>query len=78
MQLVLDGKSLAVGVFAGAALVAGLGAVQNERGEAGRFKIEAAGSGTGSVTAHVLDTATGQVWSGNRADFFKAKLGASE
>jgi hypothetical protein len=78
MRVVLDGKSVAVGMFAGAALVAGLGAVQQERAEVGRFEIEATRSGTSSATAYVLDTATGQVWSGNRAEFFNAKVGVAE
>jgi hypothetical protein len=75
MRLDLDGKSVAVGVFSGAALVAALGAVQNGEPPVGRYRIEAAGNGRGSVDAFVLDTATGQVWRHTRAEFFNPKIG---
>jgi len=83
MRLVLDGKSVAVGLFAGAALVAGLGAVQNEQPQTGRFQVETAGTDN-DVIAYVVDTATGRVWREHASarkdaiDFLKPKLDAAE
>ena len=79
MRLSLDGKSLAVGVFAGVAFVAAFGAMQNTGPEAGRFQMEAAGDQR-DTTAYVLDTATGQVWreSGSNADFLRPKPGREQ
>jgi hypothetical protein len=83
MRLVLDGKSVAVGVLAGAALVAGIGAAQNERPEVGRFQIAAAGK-SGETTGYVVDTATGQVWrevvpaTKDAVEFLKPKTKAAQ
>lgn len=80
MRLVLDGKSAAVGVFAGAALVAGIGAARADKPEpqVGRFLVEAAGSNA-ATTAYVVDTVTGQVWREfNDAGFHDRKLDAGD
>ena len=61
MRLVLDGKSLLVGGFAGAALVASLGAMQNGEPQVGRFQIDAEPDGDYGTTAYVVDTATGRM-----------------
>ena len=66
MRLVLDGKSVTVGLFAGAALVAGLGAAElaessPDRPQVGRYQV-AAGGGPSGPDAYPIDTATGQVW----------------
>lgn len=77
MRLSLDGKSVAVGLFAGAALVASIGAAQNDSPEVGRFQIAAAG---GPIAyAYVLDTATGKVWKEHSNDAFSTpKLDAAQ
>lgn len=67
MKFVLDGKSLAVGLFAGAAIAAGIGAVQLEEPQVGRFQTSVGGS-EGKVYAYVVDTATGKVWAEIRND----------
>ena len=78
--MVLDTKSLAVGAFAGAALIAGLGAVQQQEPQIGRFQISAEHSGD----AFVVDTATGRVWTDRQAttnagrEFLKPKLNVPE
>ena len=59
MRLVLDGKSVAVGVIAEVALVAGLGAAQNAT--VGRYAV-AAVEGAGSPSVYVIDTASAEVW----------------
>jgi len=61
MRLVLDGKSVAVGLFAGAALVASLGAMQKDEPQVGRFQIAGTGGQSGG-DAYVVDTATGRIW----------------
>jgi hypothetical protein len=78
MQFTLDGKSLAVGTFAGAALVAGLGAMQSQDSEVRPFQITSARSGNTSAEAFIVDTATGQAWSSSRSsrEFYAKKLGA--
>lgn len=78
MQFTLDGKSLAVGMFAGVAFVAGLGAMQSQDTEIGRFQITSARATNTRAEAFVVDTATGQVWSSGRStnEFFDKKLGA--
>ena len=82
MQLSLDGKSLALGLFAGAALVAGIGAAQNDPPQPGRFQIAAAGSDADRYRAYLVDTVTGEVWGepqeyqkDQHAAFFKPKAG---
>lgn len=70
-------KSLLLGLFAGAAGVAALAAGYPggpEPAVAGRYEVEATGNGTGVATAYVIDTATGQVWISNDAEFAKPKL----
>ena len=73
MRLILDGKSVVVGLFAGAALVASLGAMQRDTPQVGRFQIAA------GERAYVVDTATGRVWMehippGTRGDFIGTKM----
>ena len=75
MRLSFDGKSVVVGLFAGAALVAGFGAAQNGQPPVGRFEVEAVTTGTGSYHAYVVDTATGQVWEYGNQRFGLSKLG---
>jgi len=83
MRLVLDGKSLLIGGFAGAALVASLGAMQKGEPQVGRFQIAGTGGQSGG-DAYVVDTATGRVWpepqgprsSESYAAFLRPKLGA--
>lgn len=76
MRLSFDGKSVAVGVFAGAALVAGFGAAQNDSPQVGRYQVAAAGNGG---IGYVVDTATGQVWKEyTSAGFSDAKVGAGK
>jgi hypothetical protein len=65
-------------LLAAAAIVAALGAVQQERAEVVRFEIETTRSGTSSATAYVLDAATGQVWASQRVEFFNPKIGVAE
>ncbi len=83
MRLAVDGKSLLIGTFAGAALVASLGALQKGEPAAGRYQVAAAGM-TGETTAYVVDTATGEVWRENPStlkhavEFLKPKLGPAE
>lgn len=60
MRLVLDGKSLLIGVFAGAALVAGMGAMQNV--QVGRYAIAAGRGPTGGPSVYVIDTQSAEVW----------------
>src|SRR5687768_8761288 len=55
MRLVLDSKSLLVGAFAGAALVAGIGAADNGGGEVGRYQI-AASAQPGARQVYLIDT----------------------
>jgi len=57
MRLTIDGKSVAVGVFAGVAFVSGLGASQDDSLKAGRYGIAASEQGVFSI-----DTATREVW----------------
>jgi hypothetical protein len=77
MRLTLDGKSLLVGAFGGAALVASVAAGVPDIPQGpvvGRFRVEAAGSGTGSVTGYLVDTVTGQVWASHHDSFYDAKI----
>jgi len=62
MRVVLDGKSVLIGGFAGVALVASLGAMQRDALQAGRFQIDAEPEPSAGTNAYVLDTATGRVW----------------
>ncbi len=75
MRLSLDGRSLAIGVFAGAAAVAGFGAAQAEKPEAGRFQVAATVGPGGVPFAYVADTATGQVWREDGVGFADDKSG---
>lgn len=82
MQRSWDGRSFAIGAFAGAVCVAAFGAAQTPTPEVGRFQISAARAGSTNSDAYVVDTVTGQVWSndsGHREKaFYVPKLGASE
>ena len=60
MRLSLDGKSLAVGLFAGAASVAAFGAAQNS--SVGRFAIAATRGEGPDSQVYVIDTTTAEVW----------------
>jgi hypothetical protein len=75
MKLQIDGKSAVLGFLLGLVVMFTLGAVSPQpNGSVGRFHIA-----VGEYNAFVLDTATGEVWSGHAntavsADFGKPKL----
>ena len=81
MRLSREWRFAAVGVFAGAALVAGLGAEEptaktDGPPQVGRFQVATSASDGGRFAAFVVDTATGQVWTMNDGTdtFAKSKL----
>jgi hypothetical protein len=74
MKCMLDLKSVVVGLLLGLLVAISIGAAQGipdgTRPIVDRFQIEAGDGGA----VHVLDTATGQVWSVGQAGFAGPKL----
>lgn len=73
MQRVIEWRSLLLGISLGILLVVGVGAVQQDRSEVGRFDIEADGA-----HAYVIDTATGQIWKQGGTSFYEPKIRHAE